>query len=144
MDRRFRARVATFCLFGLQAMAAAAQTEFLHPNEAFAVSARALDPGMLEVRFDIARGYYMYRDKFAFKSLTPGVAVGAPQLPRGTVIQDEYFGKVETFRGPLHVRVPYSGKSPRVALEIKSQGCAEAGLCYPVQTQRLDVSLGER
>ena len=43
----------------------------LTPEKAFRFSAQALDAQTLEVRWDIAPGYYMYRDKFKF-TVEPG------------------------------------------------------------------------
>ena len=37
----------------------------LEPDKAFRVSARALDERNVEITFTIARGYYMYRDRFS-------------------------------------------------------------------------------
>ena len=41
--------------------------EFLEPDVAFVLSAAAAGPGVIEARWDIADGYYLYRDKFRFR-----------------------------------------------------------------------------
>ena len=48
-----------------------AAEELLEVDKAFRLSARAVDAATLEVRYDIAKGYYMYRDKFATPTTTP-------------------------------------------------------------------------
>ena len=78
--------------------------EFLEPEAAFKFSARALDANTLEARWQIADGYYMYRDKFKFE-LTGGT-LGSPKLPAGKVKQDENFGKVETYRKEVRIALP--------------------------------------
>jgi hypothetical protein len=51
--------------------ATAAQDELLAPEKAFRISTRAADSGAVEVRFQIADGYYMYRDRFKLKRMEP-------------------------------------------------------------------------
>jgi thiol:disulfide interchange protein DsbD len=102
--------------------------DFLAPEAAFRFSARMADGGTAEVSFDIAEGYYMYRDRFKFSA--DGAKLGAPELPAGKVKFDQTFGKeVETYRHRVTVRVPVQGEGPFV-LRVSSQGCADAGLCY--------------
>jgi len=116
-------------LFALLAVCARAfAQDFLEPEAAFRFSARMADGGTAEVSFDIADGYYMYRDRFKFSA--DGATLGAPELPQGKVKFDQTFGKeVETYRHRVTVRVPIQGEGPFV-LRVTSQGCADAGLCY--------------
>lgn len=122
-----------------------AAQEFLDPAEAFKPSLKAVDSQTLEVRYRIAPGYYLYRDKFKVRlqGAPEGVSLGKPELPPGKEKQDENFGTVRVFYGELKATVPVSGnvagQSLRVALT--SQGCADAGLCYPPQTEVLSVTL---
>lgn len=119
------------------------ESRLLPPEQAFRLSARAVDPKTIEARFDVADGYYLYRDKLRF-SLAPGSpALGAPELPAGTRKRDEFFGEVETYRGTLIVKVPVvdgSAGQP-VVFSADSQGCADAGVCYPPTTQQLRLVL---
>lgn len=114
----------------------------LPPERAFAFSGRALDERTVEARFAIARGYYLYRDKLQF-SVQPAMLAAAPVLPAGKIKDDEFFGRVETFRGELVVRLaldrPAAGE--RVLVEVQSQGCADAGVCYPPQVQSIALTL---
>ena len=70
-------------LFLLLPWAAQANEEPLMPDEAFKVSARADSPDSVFVEWDIAKGYYLYRDKFNFTSNTTGIALGNAELPKG-------------------------------------------------------------
>ncbi len=124
-------------------LSALAAEELLEVDKAFRLSARALDAGTLEVRYDIAKGYYMYRDKFAF-ALEPATAkAGAPQLPAGKIKKDEFFGDVETYRKEVVIRLPFEAPAglDTVTLKATSQGCADMGVCYPPNPQTLQVSL---
>jgi len=117
-----------------------AQTKLLPPEEAFRLSARALDATTIEARFDVADGYYLYRDRIHF-SLGPAVTLST-DLPAGTRKHDEFFGDVETYRGPVTIRVRLPGATPAgrpLVLHADSQGCADAGVCYPPNPQTLEV-----
>jgi len=120
-----------FAIAGVFPQAARAADDFLDPAIAFRFEARMADPATLEVRYRIAEGYYMYRERFAFRAT--GVTLGAPQIPPGKVKYDETFQKdVETYKGELLIRIPVEGSGP-FTLTVTSQGCADAGLCYPPQ-----------
>ena len=118
--------------------------EFLPPEKAFQPTARALDGETIEVRFDIASGYYLYRDKFRLAADPSFIVLGTAILPKGKEKNDETFGKVEVFYKQAVLRVPVernmSGILP-LTLKITSQGCAEDGICYPPLQQTLNVSL---
>jgi thiol:disulfide interchange protein DsbD len=118
--------------------------EFLDPAVAFKPSARALDGQTIEVVFDIAKGYYLYRDKFRFAVDSDSVTLGTPAFPKGKEHNDENFGKVEVFYKNVAIRLPVernaSGELP-LRLNVTSQGCADAGVCYPPQMQTVAVTL---
>ncbi|MCL2636117.1 MAG: protein-disulfide reductase DsbD, partial [Betaproteobacteria bacterium] len=118
--------------------------EFLDPAEAFQPSARALDGQTIELVFRIARGYYLYRDKFRFAIDSDAATLGDPILPRGKEKDDDSFGKVEVYYARAVIRLPVersvSGPLP-LRLAVTSQGCADAGVCYPPHTQTLNLTL---
>lgn len=120
--------------------AAAAEDAFLEPEKAFRFSARVLDERTVEARFDITAGYYMYREQLKFAA--ESARLGAPDVPPGKVKFDETFQKnVETYRGELRIRIPVEQASGPFRLDVVSQGCADAGLCYPPMTSSAQVSL---
>ena len=116
--------------------------ELLEPARAFALSARGLDPNTVEIRYAIAPGYYLYRDKLHFE-LTPAGHVAPAGLPPAQMKHDPFFGTVATYRGDVVVRIalaePAAGRPVRIVAD--SQGCADAGVCYPVQRQSITVAL---
>ena len=120
----------------------AAGPKLLEPERAFAFSVQALDDKTVEARFDIANGYYLYREKLRF-SVDPASLAEAPVLPPGKIKDDEFFGKVETYRGQLAVKLPLRQAAPgsKLTVRAESQGCADAGICYPPQVQNVTVSL---
>jgi thiol:disulfide interchange protein DsbD len=110
---------------------AAGTDDLLEPEKAFRMSTRALDARTVEVKFAIADGYYMYRERFKF-ALEPGskAALGAPQFPPGKRKKDEFFGEVETYRQQVAIRIPVENAEGPLKLVVTSQGCADAGVCY--------------
>ena len=119
--------------------------EFLDPAEAFVPSAQVVDARTLQVDFRIAKGYYLYRDKFRFAPAAGGAAsLGEPRFPAGKIKQDENFGAVEVYAERLSVQLPmtaHAAAAGPLELEVVLQGCAEAGVCYPPQTHVLHVTL---
>ena len=115
---------------------AASEDDFLPPEQAFRFAAQQLDDRTIEVRFDVADGYYLYRERFAFAAQPASVKLGIPEFPHGKVKFDETFNKeMETYRGSVTIRVPVEAGPPdgKWALTVTSQGCADKGLCYPPQ-----------
>ncbi len=66
----------------------------------------------------------------------------AVELPPGKVKDDEFFGKVETYRDRVVVRLPLENAAAgqSVTLRADSQGCADVGVCYPPKTQSVTVT----
>jgi thiol:disulfide interchange protein DsbD len=120
-----------------------APPDLLEPDQAFRFSARALGADAIEVRYQIAPGYYLYRDKFQFTVAPASVEVGAPELPPGERRTDEFFGEVETYRGELRIKLPLRNAGPgdSVTLNATSQGCADVGVCYVPHEQKARVVL---
>jgi thioredoxin:protein disulfide reductase len=118
--------------------------DLLEPEKAFALEARMKDANTLVAEWRIAQGYYMYRDKFGFESETPGIRLGEPRIPPGTIKDDEFFGRVETYRDHIRIEVPVireAGAPSGLALKALSQGCADIGVCYPPLTQTAALTL---
>ncbi|TMH73506.1 MAG: protein-disulfide reductase DsbD [Betaproteobacteria bacterium] len=124
-------------LFALLAGVQAA--DLLEPEQAFRFSARAVDDGAVEVRFAIADGYYLYRDRLRF-SAEGNARLGQPALPAGIPHKDEFFGEMPIYRGKLSIRLPVQGEG-RFELKVVSQGCADAGVCYAPMESKATLQL---
>ena len=72
------------------------ETDFLPPDVAFRVGAR-VDGNILKVRWVIADGYYLYRQKIEVRAESPDLVVAAPQLPTGLIKTDPYLGTQEIY-----------------------------------------------
>ncbi|MDY7539267.1 protein-disulfide reductase DsbD [Undibacterium sp. 5I1] len=125
--------------FGFSSVAVA--DDFLDPEVAFKVSGKMIEPGVAEINFNIADGYYLYRERFKFAS--DNAKLGDVVIPKGKVKFDETFQKeVETYRHSLVVKVPVQA-SGDFTLKVTSQGCADQGLCYPPQDALIKLSIAD-
>jgi len=109
------------------------EQDFLPPYVAFRVAAH-VDGREIKLRWIIADGYYIYRDKIQVEAASPGLVVEAPLLPAGVKLTDEYFGAQQVYFNEVVVpvtfqRSDYGAHPPQ--LRVTYQGCAKAGLCYP-------------
>ena len=123
---------------------ARAEQEFLDPEKAFVFSAAMTTPTQLDVHFSIAPKYYKYRERFEF-ALTPDSSpsvLGEAVYPAGTVTYDPTFEKdLEVYHDQVTVTLPLAtGASQPMRLAITSQGCADAGLCYPPMTREITLT----
>jgi thiol:disulfide interchange protein DsbD len=125
-------------LIALLASPARAEDEFLDPSEAFKFTAKMVDGHTIAVNFQIADGYYMYRERFKFSAT--GAKLGAPAIPPGKVHFDETFGKdVETYRKGVTITIPVDVNGPFTLL-ASGQGCSEKGLCYAPQDYKAPLT----
>ena len=136
--------IARFLLAAVMALALPvwAADQFLPPEQAFAVSARMVAPQRVEVLVRITSGYYVYREPFRFSA--EGATLGPAELPAGQVKFDTNFQKnVETYRDELRIALPLAQSGGPFKLKVVTQGCADAGLCYPPMSTelRLDPAL---
>ena len=127
---------------GLWAAPASAidEADLLPVDEAFVLRAEATSPDAVAIGWKIADGYYLYRHRISVRA-DAGFVARPLQLPKGKAYTDEFFGKVETYRDSLQAILPGHASAARATLTIKYQGCADAGICYPPQTMRVDLPL---
>ena len=111
----------------------AQKVDFLPVAKAFAFSSEALPSGETRLSWQIANNYYLYQKRFKFDGLD---AAHIPALPQGEEHNDEFFGASQVYRNQVDVLIP-AGASGQV--KVSWQGCADAGLCYPPQSQVVDL-----
>jgi len=122
-----------------------AQDELLEPDKAFAMTTRVIDGNTLEASWDIAKGYYLYRDKFRFEVIKGSATVLSPQMPKGKKKKDLIFGVVETYVKSVAIKLPLTRASTNaetLTLRITSQGCNDpVGVCYPPIIKKVTFNL---
>jgi len=115
----------------------------LPADKAFVYEAIGLSNDTILVRFTIQPGYYLYRDKFAFRVVgDTGFEVSHAIFPKGKVKDDPEFGAVEVFYDQIEVPVSVSrpaGQEQSITLEADYQGCRDGDICYPPQTSRMEL-----
>ncbi|MCG8293706.1 protein-disulfide reductase DsbD [Pseudomonas entomophila] len=118
--------------------AASNSADFLPVHEAFKLSLVQADAHSIKLRFVATDGYYLYRHRFQFRTEPADIKLGTPDIPKGEAKHDEFFGDVEVYHGVLDIEVPRN--DPRAfTLLVGYQGCADKGLCYPPETERLSI-----
>ncbi len=122
-----------------------AADELLAPDKAFAMSTRVVDANSLEASWKIAKGYYMYRDKFKFEVVSGDLDLGKPDSPKGIMKKDPTFGNTEIYKKKVVITLPITrtnNKAFTATLRITGQGCNDPiGVCYPpiVKTVKFDL-----
>ena len=114
--------------------------QFLHPDDAFIVQTVFVKKNQLEISFQIAEGYYLYKSKIFLASENKGSKKIYPRLPAGEIKNDPTFGEVEIYRSGVILRTdPLANDDVQdKSLFLSYQGCAEDGICYPPQTKSID------
>ena len=122
---------------------AKSDADFLPVDEAFVFSSSSPARDRIELRWDIADDYYLYRDKLKVSTTAKDVQLGKPTTPGGETQHDEYFGEQVVFHGEMLTQLPVVAAAgvTEVPLEISYQGCADAGLCYPPVRKTVTVQL---
>jgi thioredoxin:protein disulfide reductase len=116
--------------------------ELLSPDLAFKISAKAVSADQLEITWDIADGYYLYRDKMKFISKTDVISSVTPNFPEGKTKYDENFGDMVVYHNKLTIPVSLSPSGvSSIQLLVQYQGCADRGVCYPPQKKTFDLAL---
>ncbi len=122
------------------------EDEFLRVDEAFEFNF-SQKGNKVNISFDIAEGYYLYRHQFKFT--TEAATINEVDLPTGEDHEDEFFGIQKVFTESLTFDIDVTSTQENPAVTVRYQGCAEKGLCYsptkkivyitPVETQTEDV-----
>ncbi|WP_264370967.1 MULTISPECIES: protein-disulfide reductase DsbD [Pseudomonas syringae group] len=114
--------------------------DFLPVRQAFQLSLIETTPESIKLRLVATDGYYLYRHRFQFRTEPADIGLGEAQLPKGEQKHDEYFGDVEVYHGILDIDLPRKpGEQRPFTLVVTYQGCADKGLCYPPETERLSI-----
>jgi thiol:disulfide interchange protein DsbD len=109
---------------------------FLKVEEAFVIDITQ-DDNQLNVIFDIAPGYYLYRHQFKFSG--DNSSFSDVVLPEGKDHEDEFFGVQQVYRGQLHFSVNIEQAKSASNFTLRYQGCADKGLCYPPKKHTIEL-----
>lgn len=112
-----------------------AEPDFLPVAEAYNATPSIDDEGNLVVNWQLKRGYYLYKSRFSTELIFQGTKISvSPRYETGISKDDPYFGEVEVYYQQTHFSATDFPTEDALALALTSQGCADAGLCYPPYT----------
>jgi thiol:disulfide interchange protein len=116
------------------------EEEFLPVDEAYRLALEITDDQQLHLYWEIAEGYYLYRKRFSFSlEDSDGNIELQSSMADGIVHEDEYFGISQVYYYFADVMLSLQRPARVAELTVTSQGCADAGLCYPPQKQRFSI-----
>ncbi|WP_252176543.1 protein-disulfide reductase DsbD N-terminal domain-containing protein [Endozoicomonas sp. 4G] len=112
---------------------------FVPVEKAFKLEAEIVNNTLL-LHFLVMPGHYLYKDRFSFSSHQSATRLGKPLFPKGKKKYDINFEQdMEIFPENITIKIPIKSSEPKPLFQIKFQGCADAGLCYPPQTLSIAV-----
>ena len=122
------------------------QDELLPVEQAFALQAEIIEPGRIDLHWQIAPDYYLYKGRISAKTNQSGLNLGSLSLPKGIEKQDEFFGDVEIYHNTVEASLPYTltdAAAANVEVTITVQGCHEIDpkICYPPHPTKLVLTL---
>ncbi|WP_298218323.1 protein-disulfide reductase DsbD [Halothiobacillus sp.] len=120
----------------LLALPAHAEQDFLPVEQAFPLSVSQDADGQVRLNWKISDGYYMYRKEVKVEAEPAGSAKEVI-MPSGIIKNDKYFGPTEVYHDQLTVLVDAPAAK---VLNVRWQGCAEAGICYPPQSRKVTLA----
>lgn len=119
---------------------AESKEEFLPVEKAYQAELTIKGDKLL-IDWAIAPGYYLYKKEFKLDYITPASKTKlALELEKGKMKFDPYFNKdLEIYYNTTRIIVDMSAFDNTFELKMKSQGCADAGLCYAPRTQYFQI-----
>lgn len=107
----------------------------LKVDEAFTFSLEAVNKGYIKARWAIQPEHHLYRPKITFSVKEPqNATLGKPEFPKGIMVDDEFYGKIEVFNSDIEVLIPIEPTTglEKLVVTTQYQGCADkTGVCYP-------------
>jgi thiol:disulfide interchange protein DsbD len=118
---------------------------FLKPEQAFKLSLQTKDAQTLLADFEVAPGYYLYRERISFKVKEGSASsISSVELSKGEMKHDANFGDMEVYHQSFQavVKLQHAGAVPAVVtVHASFQGCSEKGLCYAPIRKAFDIDL---
>ena len=127
----------------LAAVSAMAKQEILKPEQAFRYEVTATSDEVI-VNWTIEPEHYLYKERMSYASRSDAITIGEARMPAGKPYADEFFGEMHIYRNSAEIRIPIATRAAgadTLTLELRSQGCADIGLCYPPQVWTAAVDL---
>jgi thiol:disulfide interchange protein DsbD len=120
----------------------AANQQPLPVDDAFQLSVKNIQDNSVQLHWDIAENYHLYKDKFHFVLDDESKdELGQVNLPAGIPTHDDILGDYEIYNKTVDLAVPFKKIEERnTVLLVTYQGCSENGFCYPPVTKHLTIN----
>lgn len=117
-----------------------ASPELLPAEQAFTIT-HTVNGDSISIDWFIAPGCYLYKDRFAFKAVTPrGEMLLKANYQPAKKKYDYHFDKeLDVFFETTNTLLSIKDLPRPLTLVITSQGCADGKLCYPPITREIDI-----
>ncbi|MDP5071763.1 MAG: protein-disulfide reductase DsbD [Congregibacter sp.] len=116
------------------------QAEFLPVEQAYPLAVESSGTDSLRLIWQMPPGYYLYQHAFRFEISQGGITTTlTADFPSALVREDEFFGRVEVYYDSVDISLVTPQPVAGSQLQVTSQGCADAGLCYPPRTQTFAI-----
>ncbi|MCY4044608.1 MAG: protein-disulfide reductase DsbD [Cellvibrionales bacterium] len=124
----------------------AKQQAFLAVDEAYHLNIiQSNDKGNISLLWQAKPAHYLYRHGFKVEWIDPDTNSlhhlnhKDLLLPKGKKMEDPYFGEVTAYYDTVEIPLPIKLTDKPIFLKASSQGCADAGLCYPIYSLYLKI-----
>ena len=111
------------------------QNNVLPANKAFNIETTIIDDSIL-ISWDIKEGYYLYSKSIKIEN-NYEVLNFEVLKSKEFIHNDEFFGESKIFRDEILIKLNKTSGLDLNNILIKYQGCADAGICYPIQIHKL-------
>lgn len=118
-------------------------SELLPADEAFAFSHSMVD-GKLQLNWNVASGYHLYRDKIKVSVETGSADLMPLELPPSVLSKDPVFGEVNVYKGTATAYLSAANIADNTTIDLSYQGCSsESGVCYPPEHKKITLNPAE-
>ncbi len=116
----------------------------LPASHIFSIEVQQTDPNMVRFSWTIQPGYFLYKKRIHITPHRTDVfELGTFQLPTAEIKKDKHGLRHLIYRKSLIVNLPILGvEAGEHILNVRYQGCSDAGYCYPPQLQKFIVRIG--
>lgn len=141
---RIQTGMITLLLAFLTPFLSYAHTQQLPLNKAFQFTAAAKDYQTVVLFWDIAPGYYLYKDRFKIRAVhANSIRLAQPVLPQDW--HEKKFGslgKYAVYNGKIYIIQPIiNSNNTTITLQVSYQGCSDKGFCYPPISKVVTLNL---
>src|SRR3990167_10141920 len=115
----------------------------LPPEQAFALRVYSTSPTQAVVQWQIAPGYYLYRDQLHIKLLSPQQGkITRIDWPLGEKRNNSLRGDYQAYSRSVLIPIQLQGivAGDAVKLLVNYQGCSQSGFCYPPMKTDINIA----